>query len=57
VKPRALRRCPEAEVIGRPALQLHDADREAVADALADFLLMALDNDRGYVKPITDAAP
>jgi hypothetical protein len=41
---------PEAGVEGRPAFAVADADREAVAEALADLLVAALDNgviDRG----------
>ena len=34
--PHAIR---EAIVIGRPVLVIHDEDREAVADVLADLLL------------------
>jgi hypothetical protein len=50
-------RAPDAIVISRPSLDVRDADREAVADALADFLLMTLVNDQGDAKPSTDAAP
>ena len=32
-------RPPDAIVIGRPVLEIHESDREAIADALAEVLL------------------
>jgi hypothetical protein len=36
---------PEAEVEGRPTLALRDQDREALADALAELLIAALERE------------
>jgi hypothetical protein len=44
---------PAAEplVEGRLVLTIHDADREAVAEALADLLLLALEHEQGVAGP------
>jgi hypothetical protein len=45
VNARGVRRQPEAEAVGFPALSLSDDDRDVVAEALADLLLAALETE------------
>ena len=57
---RARRRTPPADVsvAGRPSLVLRDEDREALADALADTLIAAVDRDRlEFAEVAEKAAP
>jgi len=51
-------RLPEPDVEGRPHLALLDADREAVAEVIADLLVVAaLAKNQGHAKTATDTAP
>jgi hypothetical protein len=54
-RPRRTR--PEAEVEGRPTIVLHDGEREAIVDAVADVLIAALvDGERTSAARVSSIA-